>query len=163
MPSSHDFDERFFAALRFAYKQPKYNFGEDFDSDPPVGAWVRIGREEVDTPPPPAVRAGTANTGRTAGRATGLTDGGAPGALATAGLTNGDLNPAAGFVPPGGRNPPGRKGGLNAARGGLTFVSGFAGDSGARFAGSATSSPPLASSGAARFIARGGVPTLRSR
>jgi hypothetical protein len=114
---------------------------------------------------PVAPRAGAAN----AGRDTGLVDAGATGgptggatAGAAAGLANGVLK--VGFTPPGGLKPaPGRKGGLNAAAGlatgggGFAFVSGRDGDSGAR---SATSSPPL-SSGAARFIARGFLGTLR--
>ena len=114
---------------------------------------------------PVAPRAGAAN----AERDTGLVDAGATGgptggatAGAAAGLANGVLK--VGFTPPGGLKPaPGRKGGLNAAAGlatgggGFAFVSGRDGDSGAR---SATSSPPL-SSGAARFIARGFLGTLR--
>jgi hypothetical protein len=114
---------------------------------------------------PVAPRAGAAN----AGRDTGLVDAGATGgptggatAGAAAGLANGVLK--VGFTPPGGLKPaPGRKGGLNAAAGlatgggGFAFVSGRDGDSGAR---SATSSPPL-SSGAARFIARGFLGSLR--
>ena len=114
---------------------------------------------------PVAPRAGAAN----AGRDTGLVDAGATGgptggatAGAATGLANGVLK--VGFPPPGGLKPaPGRKGGLNAAAGlatggwGFAFVSGRDGDSGAR---SATSSPPL-SSGAARFIARGFLGTLR--
>jgi hypothetical protein len=114
---------------------------------------------------PVAPRAGAAN----AGQDTGLVDAGATGgptggatAGAATGLANGVLK--VGFPPPGGLKPaPGRKGGLNAAAGlatggwGFAFVSGRDGDSGAR---SATSSPPL-SSGAARFIARGFLGTLR--
>jgi hypothetical protein len=144
IPSSHVFELRFFADLRFAYRQEKYDFeagggGAEVDAAAPGGA----------------LRFGAAKAGRVGGRAGGA-------APAPPGLTKGDLNPAEGFTPPGGRKPAPRitGRGLNAAggpRGGFEFAPAREGDNGARggsAAGAATPSSPPASSGAARFISR---------
>ena len=143
-PSSHVFELRFFADLRFAYRQEKY----DFEMVAGGGGAEADAAEHGAAP-----RFGAAKAWRVGGRAGGA-------APAPPGLTKGDLNPAEGFTPPGGRKPAPRitGRGLNAAagpRGVFEFAPARDGDNGARgvsAAGAATPSSPPASSGAARFI-----------
>jgi hypothetical protein len=148
-PSSHVFELRFFADLRFAYRQEKYDLEVADDGVVAGGGGAEADAAEHGAAP----RFGAAKAWRVGGRAGGA-------APAPPGLTKGDLNPAEGFTPPGGRKPAPRitGRGLNAAagpRGVFEFAPARDGDNGARggsAAGAATPSSPPASSGAARFI-----------